>query len=127
MKQLLYGAAALLWFVVVFYLSFRLTFPGDAVAARIEAKGGDVETVAGDVTDDAISARMLDVAERRFDRFDAVFANAGYGSTRPVADETARRRFERDLHRLGRPSNELHVLYVGHHPVAVEPHIVVAV
>ena len=60
----------------------------EAVAERVRAAGGQAETVVGDVTADGISARMLDAAERRFDRLDAVFANAGYGFCKPAHEVT---------------------------------------
>lgn len=72
----------------------------EAVAEQIRAAGGAVETVVGDVTDEGISARMLDAAEQRFDRLDAVFANAGYGfrrSAHEVTDEQLRHIFEVDF------------------------------
>ncbi len=47
------------------------------VADRIDKLGRQTELVIGDVTEPGISQRMLDAAEQRFGRFDAVFANAG--------------------------------------------------
>lgn len=58
----------------------------DAVAAQVQSLGRQAEIVAGDVTDPDISDRMLDAALNRFGRFDAVFANAGYGFDRTVID-----------------------------------------
>jgi short-subunit dehydrogenase len=72
----------------------------DAVAEKVRAVGGKVETVVGDVTDQSISDRMLDAAEQRFDRLDAVFANAGYGFCRPaheVTNDQLRHIFEVDF------------------------------
>ena len=72
----------------------------DAVAEKVRAVGGQVETVVGDVTDEGLSARMLDAAEKRFDRLDAVFANAGYGFRKPaheVTSEELRHIFEVDF------------------------------
>ena len=69
----------------------------DSVAERVRAAGGLAETVVGDVTDTGMSARLLDAAQQRFDRFDAVFANAGYGFKKPtheVAEEQLRHIFE---------------------------------
>ncbi|TDJ56343.1 MAG: SDR family oxidoreductase [Planctomycetota bacterium] len=60
----------------------------EAVAEQVRAAGGKAETVVGDVTDQGISDRMLDAAEQRFDRLDAVFANAGYGFCRPAHEVT---------------------------------------
>ena len=67
------------------------------VADRIDKLGRQCELVIGDVTESGISQRMLDAAEQRFGRFDAVFANAGYGMNKLVLDETddeLRRMFE---------------------------------
>jgi len=72
----------------------------DAVAEQVRAAGGQAETVVGDVTDAGLSARMLDAAEQRFDRLDAVFANAGYGFRKPaheVTSEELRHIFEVDF------------------------------
>jgi len=69
----------------------------EAVAAAVRDAGGEAELVVGDVTDAGISARMLDAAEARFGRFDAVFANAGYGfeqHAHAVEDADLRRIFE---------------------------------
>jgi short-subunit dehydrogenase len=54
------------------------------VAERVRALGRQVELVAGDVTESGLSERLLDVAEQRFGRFDVVFANAGYGVSKPL-------------------------------------------
>ncbi len=69
----------------------------DSVAEQVRAAGAEAETVVGDVTDTGMSARLLDAAQQRFDRFDAVFANAGYGFKKPtheVAEEQLRHIFE---------------------------------
>jgi short-subunit dehydrogenase len=55
-----------------------------AVAAMIEQLGRQVAIVVGDVTDAKMSERLLDEALAKFGRFDAVFANAGYGLERPM-------------------------------------------
>ena len=60
----------------------------DAVADRVRTLGRQAETVGGDVTDPDMSARLLDTALARFDRFDVVFANAGYGIDK-AADATS--------------------------------------
>ena len=68
-----------------------------AVAEQVRQAGAQAEVVVGDVTDQRISARMLDAAQQRFGRFDVVFANAGYGFEKPaveVADEELRRIFD---------------------------------
>jgi 3-oxoacyl-[acyl-carrier protein] reductase len=41
--------------------------------------GGEVETVAGDVGDEAVAARLVETAVRRFGRLDLVVNNAGIG------------------------------------------------
>jgi short-subunit dehydrogenase len=67
------------------------------VAARVTALGRKSAEVAGDVTDAGLSERLLDTALDRFGRLDAVFANAGYGTTRLVVretDEELRRMFD---------------------------------
>ena len=69
----------------------------DVVAGQVRAAGGLAETVVGDVTDTGMSARLLDAAQQRFDRFDVVFANAGYGFKKPtheVAEQQLRHIFE---------------------------------
>lgn len=66
-------------------------------AAEVARLGGRAEIVIGDVADAGFTARLLDAAERSFGRFDAVFANAGYGAERRVLDFTdddLRRMFE---------------------------------
>jgi short-subunit dehydrogenase len=60
------------------------------VATQIESHHRQSAIVAGDVTEPGISQRMLDVAMERFGRFDAVFANAGYGYDRSVIELTDR-------------------------------------
>lgn len=64
------------------------------VAGQVRRAGGEAEMVAGDVTDEGISGRMLDAAVDRFGRFDMVFANAGYGLGKHAheVDEPALRR-----------------------------------
>ncbi|MHC4769746.1 MAG: SDR family NAD(P)-dependent oxidoreductase [Planctomycetota bacterium] len=69
----------------------------DAVAALARQAGAEAVTVVGDVTEPGISGRMLDAAYDRFDRFDAVFANAGYGfdlAAHEVSDEALRKIFD---------------------------------
>ncbi|MCH8151834.1 MAG: SDR family NAD(P)-dependent oxidoreductase [Planctomycetes bacterium] len=68
-----------------------------AVAEQVRHAGAEAEVVVGDVTDQRISARMLDAAQQRFGRFDVVFANAGYGLEKPaveVSQEQLRHIFE---------------------------------
>jgi short-subunit dehydrogenase len=56
------------------------------VAARVRALDRRCEIIAGDVGEPGMSDRLLDAAERAFGRFDAVFANAGYGMSQPAID-----------------------------------------
>ena len=65
------------------------------VAEAVTKLGRKVELVAGSVTDEGLSQRLLDVAEERMGSFHAVFANAGHGLDRP-AHETP----EEDLRRI---------------------------
>ena len=55
-----------------------------AVANMIEQHDRQAAIVVGDVTDANMSERLLDEALAKFGRFDAVFANAGYGLERPM-------------------------------------------
>jgi len=67
------------------------------VAAGIDALGARSCVVAGDVTESGMSARLLDAADSAFGRFDAVFANAGYGIEKAAidcSDHEIRRIFE---------------------------------
>ncbi|MHC4081017.1 MAG: SDR family NAD(P)-dependent oxidoreductase [Planctomycetota bacterium] len=69
----------------------------DAVAGLARQVGAEAVTVVGDVTEPDISGRMLEAARDRFDRFDAVFANAGYGfdlAAHEVSDEALRKIFD---------------------------------
>ena len=56
------------------------------VAQQVGQEGRRAEVVVGDVTEPGMSARLLDAAEQGFGRFDAVFANAGFGIRRLVTD-----------------------------------------
>jgi len=58
------------------------------VTGQIEQCGRRADLIVGDVTDPGMSGRLLDVAEQEFGRFDAVFANAGYGMNKSVLDMT---------------------------------------
>ena len=49
------------------------------VAAEVMALGRRAEVVTSDITDPGLTNRLLDTAVNAFGRFDAVFANAGYG------------------------------------------------
>ncbi|MHC4414948.1 MAG: SDR family NAD(P)-dependent oxidoreductase, partial [Planctomycetota bacterium] len=69
----------------------------EAVAEEVRRAGAEAHSVVGDVTEDGMSLRLLDAACERFGRFDAVFANAGYGIDRPaveVSGDELRRIFE---------------------------------
>ena len=58
----------------------------DAVVAEIEAEGGEAAAVAGDVRDEALQARLVDMALSRFGRLDIAFNNAGsIGEMGPVS------------------------------------------
>ncbi len=68
-----------------------------AVADEVRALGRKVVTVAGDVTEPGLNVRLLDTAEKEFGKFDVVFANAGYGFTKPTLElelDELRRIFE---------------------------------
>ncbi|HMN95119.1 MAG TPA: SDR family NAD(P)-dependent oxidoreductase [Phycisphaerales bacterium] len=67
------------------------------VAELVEERGRRAEIVVGDVAEQGLSQRLLDAADERFGRFDAVFANAGYGMELPateVPEEALRAIFE---------------------------------
>jgi short-subunit dehydrogenase len=69
----------------------------ESVAGEIRELGGQAEVVVGDVTDEGLSGRLLDIAESRFGGFYAVFANAGYGvrcQAHRMSMEDLRRMFE---------------------------------
>ncbi len=58
------------------------------VAESVKGLGRRAAIVTGDVTEAGISERMLDAAEKEFGSFHSVFANAGYGMTKQVLDNT---------------------------------------
>ena len=60
----------------------------ERVAEQIRQLNRKVALVIGDVTEPGLSQRLLDAAEEQFGRFDAVFANAGYGMNKTVLDMT---------------------------------------
>jgi NAD(P)-dependent dehydrogenase (short-subunit alcohol dehydrogenase family) len=60
----------------------------ERIAEDVKARGRKPLIVPGDVTAPGIGQRMLDAAMQDFGRFDAVFANAGYGYDRPVIEVT---------------------------------------
>ena len=51
----------------------------EETADLLRAAGGKVETVAGDVGDEAVAAELVGTAVRRFERLDVVVNNAGIG------------------------------------------------
>ena len=57
-------------------LGARTAGPLDEAA---RALGGEVETVVGDVGDEAVASRLVETATRRFGRLDVVVNNAGIG------------------------------------------------
>lgn len=61
----------------------------DGLVAKIEADGGRAAAVVGDVKDEALAERLVDVAISRFGGLDIAFNNAGAtGETAPVAHLT---------------------------------------
>lgn len=56
----------------------------EQIAQQVRAGGRTAETVVGNVTAPGLNKRLLDVAEERFGHFDVVFANAGYGFSKPA-------------------------------------------
>ncbi len=69
----------------------------EEVARSIRDAGGRAHVVLGDVSNAAHVRQVLDEAERAFGKFDIIFANAGYGTERPMhlmEDEELRAMFE---------------------------------
>ena len=60
------------------------------VADGVRGLGRRCEIVVGDVIEPGMSERLLHAAQRAFGRFDAVFANAGYGLDRQMLETTER-------------------------------------
>jgi 3-oxoacyl-[acyl-carrier protein] reductase len=60
--------------------------PADALARKIEDKGGRALTVQADVSDGAALHRMFDAAEAAFDGVDVLVNNAGIMKLAPLAD-----------------------------------------
>ncbi|HZR83501.1 MAG TPA: SDR family NAD(P)-dependent oxidoreductase [Candidatus Binatia bacterium] len=60
----------------------------DEVAAGIARDGGSAAVLAGDATTEAVNARMVELAERRFGRVTTLVANMGADLTATVADTT---------------------------------------
>lgn len=67
-------------------LNARRTEQLKQVAGRVEEIGQRVACVTGDVSEPGLSQRLIDAANDSFGRFDAVFANAGYGFGKPMLD-----------------------------------------
>lgn len=51
----------------------------EEVAQHVRDLGRRAVYIAGDVTDEGMSQRLIDMAREHYGRFDVVFANAGYG------------------------------------------------
>ena len=69
----------------------------EQVAEQVRDMGGRAVTVVGDVVDAGMSRQLIDAAVQEFGGFHAVFANAGYGLERPMAQcsmDELRRIFE---------------------------------
>ena len=60
----------------------------EALAGEIAATGRRAVVVAGDVAEPGVSERLLASAERELGGYYAVFANAGYGMNKGVAENT---------------------------------------
>jgi short-subunit dehydrogenase len=58
----------------------------ERAAAGLRADGAEVTAVAGDVTDETVPQRLIDVATERYGRIDIVISNAGIIQVGPVAD-----------------------------------------
>jgi short-subunit dehydrogenase len=61
----------------------------DRAAGELRAEGGEVTSVALDVTDDAAPQRLVDTALERYGRLDIVLSNAGIIQVGPVQADTA--------------------------------------
>lgn len=68
----------------------------ERAAAELRARGADVETVAGDITDEAMPQRLIDTATERYGRLDILISNAGIIRVGPV-DSTAPEDYETAL------------------------------
>lgn len=74
--------------------------PLEQVAKQVAELGRRSEVLALDVTEAGSAARMLDHVDSTFGRCDAVFANAGYGTEKPIAsmeEDEIRRMIEVNL------------------------------
>lgn len=65
-------------------LNARATGPLEEAATALRRKGVRVETVAGDVGDEATAARLVETATSRTGRLDVVVNNAGIGHHGPL-------------------------------------------
>jgi short-subunit dehydrogenase len=61
----------------------------ERAAAGLRADGAEVTAVAGDVTDETLPQRLIEVATERYGRIDIVISNAGIIQVGPVADAQA--------------------------------------
>ena len=66
----------------------RRMAPLEQTAQSIQQLGARCECLALDVAEDGATSRILDHATEKFGRFDAVFANAGFGAEKPLASMT---------------------------------------
>lgn len=75
----------------------------EALARELDPAGGRVLAVAGDVTNEADRRKLVEAAQEKFGRIDALVNNAGYGTRGPVERvpvELIRRNFETNLFSL---------------------------
>ena len=61
----------------------------ERVADEARAKGAEVTTVLGDLTDDSLGDALIDAVSKRFGRLDAVVANAGFPILKHFSDGTS--------------------------------------
>ncbi|MSR28965.1 MAG: SDR family oxidoreductase [Phycisphaerales bacterium] len=56
----------------------------EAVVGQVERMGRSAVALVADAAEPGLAARLLDLAQTRFGKFDVVLANAGYGLDRPM-------------------------------------------